>query len=67
MRTQQRIPRRAIQHPRGTPLVLFRLVEDGRAAGSTLHYQRNRPEQSFLYRIVAPYCPAFVEQMAVQG
>jgi hypothetical protein len=35
--------------------------------GSTLHYQRNRPEQSFLYRIVAPYCPAFVEQMAVQG
>lgn len=31
------------------------------------HYQRHRPEQTLLYRIVEEHSPAFVEQLATQG
>jgi hypothetical protein len=31
------------------------------------HYQRHRPEQTLLYRIVEQHYPVFVEHMAGQG
>lgn len=46
------------------PYVAARMASRDENAG---RYQRHRPEQSFLYKIVNEYYPAFAALMAKQG
>ena len=39
----------------------------GREAAGGLVYERHRPEETQLYRLVEQYYPAFVEHLAEQG